>query len=65
MKMNQFNLQENICEIPQADYHGAPCSDLVGDQRGFDEITFVLENSTIEDAHWSADGQSPQFNFKV
>ncbi|OWA53675.1 Di-N-acetylchitobiase [Hypsibius exemplaris] len=57
-------LNENdICEIPRAEYHGAPCSDLVGSQKQIDEILTILENST-NGRHWNLDGEAPQFNYK-
>ncbi|XP_055327647.1 di-N-acetylchitobiase-like isoform X2 [Paramacrobiotus metropolitanus] len=54
---------KDICEIPRATYHGAPCSDLVGNQKQFDEIMILMENST-NGRQWNLDGEAPQFNYK-
>ncbi len=48
--------------IPQAEFHGAPCSDLVGTQRNVDELLNLLDNSTTG-RKWNLDGEAPQYNY--
>ncbi|XP_055344637.1 di-N-acetylchitobiase-like isoform X3 [Paramacrobiotus metropolitanus] len=53
---------DNVCELPKATYHGAPCSDLVGTQVGIDLIVGSLQPNSTKNL-WNQPGQSPQFNY--
>ncbi|GAV08777.1 hypothetical protein RvY_18422 [Ramazzottius varieornatus] len=56
--------ENDVCDIPRAEFHGAPCSDLVGQQKQLDEILDILKNQSTDGRKWTVDGEAPRFNYK-